>query len=68
MDTYYIYLKCYEASGYFTGIKQNSLSQEVCVHPYKSRAYKFTSKDQAYATARTLKNKFSCIYSYSIIK
>lgn len=66
MESYVIYLKCYEASGYFTGIQTTSITKEVGVHPYLARAYKFKNKNEAWETAKSLKRNFKCIITYEV--
>lgn len=66
METYVIYLKCFDCTGYFTGIVMTSTGKEIGVHPYLSRAYKFKNKNDAWNTAKSLKTNFKCILTYEI--
>lgn len=64
---YYLYLNCEGGTGYFVGIVITSNGQEVRVHSDKRRAKAFTNKQQAYLTAKQLKNTFKCVYTYTIV-
>lgn len=63
---YYIKLKCFDCSGYFTGFIITSTGKEVGVHPYKSRAYKFADRESAFNQARKIKECFKCVISYEV--
>lgn len=68
MEQWIIYLKCTDGAGYFTQIIMTSTNREVGVHPYKSRARRFSSRQDAFNTAKGLKTMFKCVISYEVIK
>lgn len=65
---YVIFLRCLNSSGYFTGIKSTATNQDVCTHPYISRAQRFDTKAEAMKTAQRIKRYFHGIISYDIIE